>query len=365
MKEEGIRPYGVFTTIVLTIIGVGIFSYPRYICMAAGRDGWIVTIISGIMAGIMICVIYYIEKLNDFDSYVNIIFNSFGKFLGSIVITIFLVYAVVVICIYMRDFVEVLKIYLLENTPLEFLIITTLLLGVYIVGYGFDYIMKFNEIIFFIAFVPLILAFVFLITSVDFTNVLPIGQNSLYNYKIGIYRGILAFGGYEILFLAAPMAKKKDNIKKISILSIAFVTLFYALVTIYCLGLFSLGETENLLWPTITMITAVDIPGSFVERWEGIVMTLWILFHFSTFSSMLYFSCDILKDGFNVKTTRIAAIILCPIILIVTMYAKNIIHLHEISEKILNPLQLFNVIIVPILLLVINLIKHRGENNEE
>lgn len=367
MDNESIRPYGLFTTIVLTTIGVGAFSYPRYVCEVAGRDGWISALVAGIFAIIMVCLIYYVQKLNNFDPYVEIIFNSFGKFFGYIVLFLFMFYVVVTLSVDMRSFVEVLKIYLLQSTPIEFLILTILALGIYVVGFGVGDLMKFNEVVFFIVFIPMILGFIFLVNSVDFTNIMPIGRSGMYEtYVSGVYRGFLAFGGYEILFLAAPFIKDRKKIKKISIFSIIFIAVFYSFITIYCISIFELEETKSLLWPTITMITSIDIPGNFVERWEGIVMVLWILFFFTTFIALLYFACYTMRYGFKIRKARVGSIILVPIIYFITMYADNINHLDYLSRHLLIPLEFINIVIVPILLFLISIIKkgRRGHNEK-
>lgn len=360
MNNESIRPYGLFTTIVLTTIGVGAFSYPRYVCEVAGRDGWISALVAGIFAIIMVSLIYYVQKVNNFNSYVDIIFNSFGKFFGYIVLFLFMFYVVITLSVDMRRFVEVLKIYLLQNTPIEFLILTILALGIYVVGFGVGDLMKFNEVVFFIVFIPMILGFIFLINSVDFTNIMPIGKSSMYDtYISGVYRGFLAFGGYEILFLAAPFIRDREKIKKTTIWSIIFIALFYSFITIYCISIFEVEETKSLLWPTITMITSIDIPGNFVERWEGIVMVLWILFYFTTFIALLYFACYTMRFGFKIRKARVGAIILVPIIYFITTYADNIIHLDYLCKKLLIPLEFINIVIVPILLFIITILKKR------
>lgn len=360
MNNESIRPYGLFTTIVLTTIGVGAFSYPRYVCEVAGRDGWISALVAGVFAIIMVYLIYYVQKVNNFDSYVDIIFNSFGRFLGYVVLFLFMFYVVITLSVDMRRFAEVLKIYLLQNTPIEFLILTILALGIYVVGFGVGDLMKFNEVVFFIVFIPMILGFIFLINSVDFTNIMPIGKSSMYDtYISGVYRGFLAFGGYEILFLAAPLIKDREKIKKTTIWSIICIALFYSFITIYCISIFEVEETKSLLWPTITMITSIDIPGNFVERWEGIVMVLWILFYFTTFIALLYFACYTMRFGFKIRKARVGAIILVPIIYFITTYADNIIHLDYLCKKLLIPLEFINIVIVPILLFIISIIKKR------
>jgi hypothetical protein len=43
--KEFVTPYGLFASIIVTVIGVGVFSLPREVTTNVGTDGWIVTLI--------------------------------------------------------------------------------------------------------------------------------------------------------------------------------------------------------------------------------------------------------------------------------------------------------------------------------
>ncbi len=58
-----------------------------------------------------------------------------------------------------------------------------------------------------------------------------------------------------------------------------------------------------MLWPGITMIKSIDIPGTFIERWEGIIMAIWTLFF----------------------------LLHLPIYIIFSRYIKNMLHIDDIK----------------------------------
>ncbi|MCH3965316.1 MAG: Ger(x)C family spore germination protein [Clostridium sp.] len=345
-----ITSFGLFSTIVVTVIGVGIFSYPREVVDIIGTDSWIVTIIAGILIYLLLYVAYSAIKLNDYNKLYIILKNNFGRLFGNIFALVFIAYNIFAISFGMRIFTEVIKMYLLEKTPTEFIFVVTILTSIYLVRGGLESLIKFNEISFWIMFVPIIIIFMFALNKAEFSNILPVLNNSPYKYMEALKSTIYSFSGIEIIYIIAPFLKSKFSLIKTAGKSILFITLFYVTVVILSLAIFSKNQTGILLWPTITMMKSINVNGLFIERWEGAVMAMWVMFYFTTFSNIYYFSSDILKDMFKLKSVNITAVILGIVIYMIAIYPKNIAVLYNLGNKIIIPFFVFNVIILPIII---------------
>lgn len=353
MKDkEFITPYGLFTTIVVTVVGVGIFSYPRELAAEVGTDGWIITIVSGIISYLLVWMVYKAVKNNDYNKFYGIVEKNFGKIVGGILALIFVIYNIFSISIGMRIFIEVIKMYLLQKTPTEFLLLVTILVGSYLIRGEIDTVVRFNEISFWIMFVPIILILLFTLNRTDFTNIFPMFSSSPYDYIKAIRTSIFSFGGIQIVYMLLPFMKNKKVIKKTAIKSIAFVTIFYVIIVIFTLAVFTKSQTKILLWPTITMIKSISIPGTFIERWEGVVMALWIIFYFTTFVNGYYLSADIVKDMFKLSDVKISSVLIVPCIYLIALYPKNIAEVYDINSIISPPLFLYSLVILPLILIL-------------
>ena len=190
----------------------------------------------------------------------------------------------------------------------------TILVGSYLIRGEIDTLVKFNEISFWIMFIPIILILLCTLNRTDFTNIFPIFNNNPYDYIKAIRTSIFTFGGIQIIYLILPFIKNKKEISKTAFKSIVFVTLFYVIIVIFTLAVFSKSQTKILLWPTITMIKSISIPGAFIERWEGVVMALWVIFYFTTFVNGYYLSADIVKDMFNLDDIKLSSVLIVPFI---------------------------------------------------
>ena len=349
-NKEFITPFGVFTSIVVTVIGVGIFSYPRDVTSVVGTDGWLVTIIAGIVTCLLLYIAYRAVKLNNYNKLYNMLENNFGKILGKILALLFIASNILAISLGMRLFVEVIKMYLLQETPTEFIIIVIILTGSYLVRGEIDALVKFNEIGFWIMFLPIVVILLLTFNRTDFTNVLPVFDNNTVNYIKGLKTAAYSFGGIEIIYVMLPFLTNKKRISNIILKSVSFITIFYVAIIIFTLAMFGKEQNKILLWPTITMIKSIDIPGSFIERWEGIVMALWIVFYFTTFTNIYYLSADIVKDMFNLKDIKISSIIIIPFVYAVALYPENIAQLYYINNTITPIFLTFSLLAVPLML---------------
>ena len=95
--REKVEDFGLFTTIVVAIVGVGIFSAPREVINKVGSDAWIVTIICGIIISLLLYLIYKVMKKNNFEDFTSILQNNFGKIFGGMVAITFSIYSILIV----------------------------------------------------------------------------------------------------------------------------------------------------------------------------------------------------------------------------------------------------------------------------
>jgi len=358
-----IGDFGIFATVVVSMIGIGIFSCPKEVIDKVGSDAWIVTLISGVIIFLLLYLIYIVMKKNDFQDLTNILQHNFGKFLGGVIAIIFAFYSIFIVSLGMREFVEVIKLFLLRQTPTEFILITTILTGTYLVRGEIGDLVKFNEISFWIMFIPAFAVFILIALNADFTNLLPVLNNKPSNYFSASKYALFCFGGFEIVYLILPYVKNKKNSARILRKSIMFVAIFYTIVMILVLAVFSKEQSRILLWPTISMIRSLYIPDTFIERWEGIVMALWILFYFTTFINSYFFSSEIVKNVFKLKDIKISSLLIMPFIYAIALYPENIAQRYDLQFKTIPVLYtaIFVFVVLPILILLMGKVKAKGK----
>lgn len=362
-----IGEFGLFATMVVAVVGIEIFSCPKEVIDKVGSDAWIVTLIGGGVIFSLLYLIYMVMKKNNFEEFTNILQNNFGKFLGGVFAIIFAIYSIFIVSLGMREFVEVIKLYLLRQTPTEFILMIIILTGTYLVRGEIGDLVKFNEISFWIMFVPVFAVLILTAVNADFTNLLPVLNNKPSDYFRASRYILFCFGGIEIAYLILPYVKNKSNSCSVLKKSIMFVTIFYLIIMILVLAVFSKMQSRVLLWPTISMVRSLDISGTFIERWEGIVMALWVLFYFTTFVNTYFFCAEIVKNVFKLKDIKLSSLLIMPVIYVVALYPENIAQLYSLQFKTTPVLlaAIFVFIVLPILILIIGKVRGKEKSADE
>ncbi|MDU1443910.1 MAG: endospore germination permease [Clostridium cochlearium] len=366
LKEKNIvSSYGLFVTLVVTIIGVNVFSIPRDLTTIVGVDGWISIIIGGVITYISAYLIYKCIEKSDYKDCYHMFQDSFGKIIGNIIGFSIVIYSLLFISIALRTFTEEIKMYLLQDTPTEFIFTVMILSGIYLIRAELEHLIRFNEISFWIMFVPIIFVLLVSIYDVDFTNLLPVLKNEPLSYFKGSINIFYRFGGIGILFMIIPILKNKNKAPKVIKKSILFTSVFYVVIFVLSIGTFGEEQSKMLLWPTITMISSINIPGSFIQKWEGIVMAIWIMFYYTSFINYYYLSSDVLKNILKLDDIKLSSAILVPFIYIFALYPENIAQLGEKTQKLIPTMFIINMIIVPILIIIASHVKKGGKNKIE
>lgn len=358
-SKNFITDFGLFSTIVVAIVGVGIFSYPQEIETIVGTDSWMVTIFAGIVIYFLLYAAYYAIKINGFERLYIILKNNFGWIFGTVFAFAFIAYNIVSISSSIRIFAEVVKMYLLEKTPTEFIFIIIILTGIYLITGGLENVVKFNQTAFWLMFVPVGVILVLTLGKADFSNMLPVFTSKPYEYLKALKTSVYSFSGIEIVYIIMPYLKNRKSAARISFKSILFVTLFYTAVVAVALSIFSKNETGQLLWPAITMTKSISASSIFIQRWEGLVMAMWILFCFTNFANIYYFSSDLLKDIFKFKTLKLPSVIMGILIYVTALYPKNIAALYDMTRKYISIFFLITIILVPFLIIFFSVCKNR------
>lgn len=363
-KKNILSQYDLFATMVVTIVGSAIFSFPRVLSERIGTEGWIVIILSGIITIPFVYLACKAIEVNGYRRLTDVLEKNFGRALGSIIAIYFVLAGILIISLEMRTFAEVIKMYLLNRTPTEFIILVMFLVGGFLVRGEIESIIRFNEIAFWLMFLPVAISIPFVLKGADFTNILPVFVHEPLEYIRATRFSLVGFTGTGIIYMVVPMLKQKRSAARVAFKSITFITIFYVIMTLCALLVFSKEYNSQLLWPTITMFSTVDMPGTFIERWEGLVMAIWIVFYLATYVNIYYFSSEIIRDVFHLEDVKVSLVLITPLIYIMSLFPENIAEVYSIQNKFIQYTDTITVGLIPIALIITGLSRTRRIRDE-
>ncbi len=369
--ENNIRGFGVFSTFFLSIVGFGFFTYCQNIGKILGRNAWIFTILYGILYIFFVMMIYKTVEMNGFRSFEEILQILFGRFIGRILLFAISILIIFMISIQLRIFIESIKLYIFPNINSEFMISITLLVCYYVTKEGNKVLTGLNEILFVFLIISCLIISLIAYKNVDLTNILPFETRDMSTY----FQGFLTMGSYFIgsiiLFYLIPMHKPcKEKKFHVSYNASIFSSIFLSIVFLFCVSVLNINQTTKSIWPIILSFTTIDIPGGFVERVEGIIITIAIVFFIINFINMYFYSSYLNSKSIGVSKHKISSVMFIPIIYIFTLIPKGLGDINFIMNRLGFIVSIFIAFFIPILLFIASCIRTKfkfkgGLRNEE
>lgn len=310
-----ISPFLVLYLIMSMQIGIGVLGYQRIIAEAAGYDAWISVLGAGLSIHVIVWMIYKICGTVEGDivaanAYV------FGKKIGALVSSFFVIYLLIFALAVLRTFIEVIQVWMFPEMSIFWFSLVFLLLSVYIVFGGFRTV---TGIAFFCIVLPsyLLLTFGFAVRFADYRNLLPIFDHSLKEFATSAYKMSLTYIGFEIPLFFYPFIKDAPKSQKWAHLGVLLTTVIYTLLAIITFMYFSEAQLAKSIWATLEMWKIVTMP--FVERFEYIGIANWNLIILPNICIALWGSSIILKRAFKLRQRK-GVIILAIVCLISILF---------------------------------------------
>lgn len=284
---------------------------PEYLSMTympihlAGQDAWISVILCGIAFHIIIWMIYQILNYNETDL-VHIHQQIFGKLAGGVLNFIFIAYFLLIASFQVREFIEIIQVWLfpgLETWPLA---LALLLLVYYIVAGGFRVIVgicMFSMVRHFT-----ILALFFPAAFFHFNNLTPVLDHSLNDIIKASKEMTFPFLGVEMIFFCYTFIKTPRKSQKWAHWANLVTTISYLLIILFTILVFKSEQLSNEVWPQLSKYKFIHFP--FIERFEYIGATAQILWVIPIVCFCLWASSRMFKIMFTVKQLTTLPIIL-------------------------------------------------------
>lgn len=343
--------------VINTIIGVGILSLPRVLAEELKTDGWILLVTSGVIVIGLVVIITMLVKKYPNKTVIEFSREIINTPISVIYSAIYIAYILVFVAFVVRIFGEIVKMYLLPQTPIEIIIISMLLVSTYLARAGVEAIGRFSVLITPLVILPVLLIGVILIPDMDFTNVFPVFQFEIIDLVKALPDTVFSFVGFEIILLLTAFIDKPEKSLKCNLGAIIAVMVIYIYVFFITLLVFGQKELTHLLWPSISLMETIEFPGAFLENIQGIVMAQWVIVVFTTLTPLLYGAALIISKTLKAKEHNYYVLPLIPIIFILALIPDNLPQSYDYITKAGYYLGGFVLIVIPVTLYIGSLLR--------
>jgi spore germination protein KB len=248
-----------------------------YLASQAGSDAWI-SVLIGMLCGMLLLLAVTLpihRRLPDKDL-VGILHYAFGKWMGSVFGMAYFLYFCYQAIRNVREFGDLVIMYLLPQTPLMVIMFVFLTVAGYAVFKGIEIFARVTEILLPIMIVIYVTMFIFICFSgfFDLERLQPVFNNGFKKIASTAVPGLISFPfGEMVLFLMFwKYAGPSSNTTKVTLISFLFTGLFISLTDIMIFA--SLGTlSEFCIVPLLQVLNLLSI-SDFIERMDPIVALL-------------------------------------------------------------------------------------------
>ncbi len=215
-KGEKISGIALFLWLVAFILG----DMPIHTPVSGGaayQDSWLGFIL-GWVGGLILMVIYVsIIRLNPTKTLFTILKDTFGKYMGSIIIVLYIWYFIYNGSLVSRQFGEFIVTVNYNETPIMFALALLLLMAAYMVKSGLEVISRVYGILAILYIISVLVITAIMIPQFDFNNFFPVLERGFKPVlKAGFSSLGFPFGEMVLLLTFYSVANESVNIKKIA-----------------------------------------------------------------------------------------------------------------------------------------------------
>ena len=340
------------------IIGTGILTLPRTSTEKVKTpDTWLTVILGGLiamMAGIIIVKLSQRFPEKTFYQYSQ---EIVGKWVSGLLSLLLACYFFTMCGFLVRALAEITSFFLLEGTPLWAILMPYMWTSLYLIMGGINPLARVFEMIF-----PITVGIFLMVTLMSFKifemdNLRPVLGLGIIPVLKGIKTTALSYTGFEIMLILLPFMKQPNKAGKVILVGIFFPMIFYTITVVMVIGAFSIDGVITQTWPTLDLIRSFEMPGLLFERFESLLLVIWIMQMFASFTTAHYAASLGLAQLFK-KNIHPFMYGLLPVIYIIAMIPTNINNLFKLGDMLGNA-ALFLFGLQPLLLLLILKLKKR------
>lgn len=304
-------------------------------------------------------IIQTLFKDNKESSLSDIFFKILGKTFGTALLTIYLIWMLVSLGLYVRYFAEKFLTSVLPNTSMSFFTVTILAAVFYATQGGIVYISRTAELFFLLFTATFTLLFLFNILNLKVINLFPITHHDVLPLIKSSYSSTSIWGWFTYIFFLGDRINDKEHIKRFGMQGTAYLVITALMLLVQTIGVYGYSLIERAVSPYTFVIKSISLLQT-IERIESVSVASWAIIDFISISIIILIIVSIIKSLFSLSEERT---LVSPIIIFAFILSHYIAHnsfeLVNFSEYIGLPVNISLGIISPLIIFIIGKVRKK------
>lgn len=254
------------------------------------------------------------------ESFFDMLESLFGKYLGKAFLIIFSLYFLVRASLAVSEQSSMIKLYLLEDTPFELILLFILFSAALAVSTGLRRLAYTSVIVLIIIALPLLFVIISMLFKSDLCELRILKGSDFSLIRNELPTALLSVSGCEcgLLFLGKTRSRKSNNALLIAVGAVLLCALLVCLLSI---GMLSVEAADAVRFPFVEAAKLIDFAGaSFSERIDLLPITVLLLGLVIQTGAMLYCSAASLAAAIGLDSPNVCIYLLPPFSLLLSYF---------------------------------------------
>lgn len=343
--------------IVVTTTGISsqLVLSSRKIVADAGNLAWLSIILGGLIFYGAALLMVKLGEGFPAQTLLEYMPSLWGKAGSSIIIWWFNLLFLTQLCTSTAAFSKVIQLFLFYRTPVEIIILGLIITYAYCALQDFGTILRVQQLVFWVATSAFIILWLLSLFNFRPESLLPLWKKS---DLTGLFSATTAtwnmYSGYEIVLLLLPItSRNRTGITKALGGAFLCMCLLFLSIIVIAVGVLTIHGVKNSLYPTMTVISSVEVPGTFIERLDTYLVLSMIPGVFDTMAIFMWVSAQVFKKQKQHADHRPWVFILLPLIYIGSVLLTNI-KAYDFTIKVVTWLGIiFSLLVIPLSLVLV------------
>lgn len=316
MFDDNITPYQNLTILVLVSFAFQSMLMPLLLSEVDGPVGWMTIIIAAFVLYVSLKPINKMLLKYKDNTVIAITDKLYPKFISKLIGIYYILMLLLANGILLKDFAEQIKLMMLFRTPLSSIVIVIILTVSYATKKGIKTLANISSVAILIAFIPYLLLIIFSTYYADYSNLFPIYPFDLEGVLKSVPGAVLGFFGFSILLFSNSKVTFQEKNRFINKKYIIISMFLYIASYIVIIVKFGIKESVHLVWPFVSVMKFVNIPGFFFESTEIIGLSFQFIVTFTCICIIAYFTNLAMQETFKTRENGYFIYIQLPILFV-------------------------------------------------
>jgi len=346
-------------------VGTSILVTPIGYAHTAREDAWIASLFSLLINLAMVVIYIALARLYPGKSLFAIFESTVGKVLGKLITLLYLFYFLLLTGTLLGNLGFFMSSEMMPETPIESIQYIFMAAAIICARKGIIILARFGELVFpWIIFLFTLLVLT-LLPKVDWNYIKPMLEDGWSpimkaGFQSSMFQELIA------LLVFFPMLQQKKEGERAFIWGAITGSMILFIIVLLSILVLGIEQTENSTFPAYALAKTINI-GNFLQRVEGILITIWIMTFFIKISVIFI---SILRGMGSVFGTSNQRYLIYPVAAIIVVIAWNTyintVYVNDMIERVWGNYSLYHLLLIPLLLLAIGLVRTKlGRRNKQ